>query len=198
MRTTGTAAKTSRPRVVTIEHWFDVICPFCYIAQDRNRILRAHGIRVVERALQIHPEIGPGGIPAGPRTGPTYDFLAHQAEAAGLPLNWSDRIPNSRPALAAYEWLAKTNPTTAHKFVTSVFTAYFANRQDIESLDLLLHLAARAGANPHPLHTALTTPPSTISTPHSTARASTPAAHTSTFSDPDSTAYASAPAARIS
>jgi hypothetical protein len=25
-------------------HWYDFICPFCYIAQDRNRILRDNGV----------------------------------------------------------------------------------------------------------------------------------------------------------
>ncbi|MCI2422534.1 nitroreductase family protein [Saccharopolyspora sp. K220] len=77
---------------VTAEHWFDFICPFCYVAQDRNQVLREHGIHVVEHALQIHPEIGPGGTQVGPRSGPTYEFLAREAEAAGLPLRWTDRI----------------------------------------------------------------------------------------------------------
>jgi hypothetical protein len=27
-------------------YWFDFICPFCYIAQDRNRILRKRGVTV--------------------------------------------------------------------------------------------------------------------------------------------------------
>lgn len=52
---------------------------------------------MVEHALQVHPEIGPGGTPAGPRSGMAYEFLAREAEAAGLPLRWTDRIPYSRP-----------------------------------------------------------------------------------------------------
>jgi predicted DsbA family dithiol-disulfide isomerase len=141
--------------VVTVEHWFDVICPYCYVAQDRNRILREHGIHVAEHALQIHPEIGPGGTPAGPRSGPSYEFLAREAEAAGLPLRWTDRIPYSRPALAAFEWLHKTSPEAGERFAAAVFAAYFADRLDIESDDLLVSLAEKAGGDANALRAAL-------------------------------------------
>jgi predicted DsbA family dithiol-disulfide isomerase len=145
----------SPSRVVTVEHWFDVICPYCYVAQDRNRILRERGIRVVEHALQIHPEIGPGGTPVGPRSGPAYEFLAREAEAAGLPLRWTDRIPYSRPALAAFEWLGKTNPEAGERFAAAVFAAYFADGLDIESEDLLVRLTEQAGGDANGLRAAL-------------------------------------------
>jgi predicted DsbA family dithiol-disulfide isomerase len=131
---------------VTVEHWFDFICPYCYVAQDRNRILREHGIQVVEHGLQIHPEIGPGGTPAGPRTGPTYEGLAREADAAGLPLNWTDRIPYSRPALAAFEWLNNADPAAGERFASAVFAAYFGDGKDIESAELLVALAGDAAA----------------------------------------------------
>jgi predicted DsbA family dithiol-disulfide isomerase len=140
---------------VTVDHWFDFICPFCYVGQDRNRILRAHGIEVVDHAMQIHPEIGPGGALAGPRVGPTYDFLAGEAEAAGLPLVWRDRIPFSRPALSAYVWLREVRPDAAEGFARRVFDAYFGHGEDIEPEGLLLQLATEAGAVPADLHAAL-------------------------------------------
>jgi predicted DsbA family dithiol-disulfide isomerase len=149
------AVTGSPSRVVTVEHWFDVICPYCYVAQDRNRILREHGIHVVEHALQIHPEIGPGGTPAAPRSGPAYEFLAHEAEVAGLPLRWTDRIPYSRPALAAFEWLEKIDPDAGERFAAAVFAAYFADGLDIESDDLLVSLAERAGGDANGLRAAL-------------------------------------------
>lgn len=142
-------------RVVTVEHWFDFICPYCYVAQDRNRILREHGIHVVEHALQIHPEIGPGGTPAGPRLGPAYEFLAREAEVAGLPLRWTDHIPYSRPALVAFEWLRKTRPEAGERFASAVFAAYFADGLDIESDDLLVTLAEEAGGDANGLRAAL-------------------------------------------
>ena len=140
---------------MVVEHWFDFVCPYCYVAQDRNRILRASGIEVVEHGLQIHPEIPPGGTPAGPRVGPSYDFLARQAGEAGLALNWSDRMPHTRPALAAFEWLNRTDPVVAERFATAVFTAYFADGLDIESVELLSTLAEAAGGDPAGLRAAL-------------------------------------------
>jgi predicted DsbA family dithiol-disulfide isomerase len=148
-------AAGSSSRVVTADHWFDFLCPFCYLAQDRNRILRERGIKVVEHPLQIHPEIGPGGEPAGPRQGPGYEYLAQEAETAGLPLHWSDRIPYSRPALAAFAWLRDTTPDAADRFAAAVFAAYFGDRRDIESEDLLVALADEAGGNGEDLRTAL-------------------------------------------
>ncbi|MFI2299702.1 DsbA family protein [Actinacidiphila glaucinigra] len=148
----------SPPRIATAEHWFDFVCPYCYVAQDRSRILREHGVHVVGHALQIHPGIGPGGVPAGPRTGPGYAFLAREAEAAGLPLRWTDRVACSRPALAAHEWLAATAPQAACRFAAAVFGANFADRLDIESRELLLSLAADSGGDADGLRAAWDSP----------------------------------------
>ncbi|MDX3094619.1 DsbA family protein [Streptomyces sp. ME01-24h] len=155
----ASAPETGSPlRTATAEHWFDFICPYCYVAQDRSRILREHGVRVVGHALQIHPEIGPGGIPAAPRTGPGYAFLAREAEAAGLQLRWTDRINYSLPALAAHEWLAATDQEAADRFAAAVFAANFADGLDIESRELLLSLAARAEADTEGLRAAWGSP----------------------------------------
>lgn len=40
---------------MSVEHWFDFVCPFCYVAQDRNRLLREHGIEVVSRVSEEVP-----------------------------------------------------------------------------------------------------------------------------------------------
>ena len=85
-------------------HWYDFICPFCYIAQHRNAIIRRPGLTLTELPYQPHPEIPAGGIPAGPRSGAMYTMLEHEAKKAGLPLRWPARLPNTRQALAAAEW----------------------------------------------------------------------------------------------
>jgi predicted DsbA family dithiol-disulfide isomerase len=157
MMSVASQAVTGSPsRVVTVEHWFDFLCPYCYLAQDRNRILREHGIRLIEHGMQIHPEIGPGGAAAGPRSGPAYEFLAREAEAAGLPMHWTDRIPYSRPGLAAFEWISENSPAAGERFATAVFAAYFAEGQDIESDDLLVRLAEEAGGDADGLRASLT------------------------------------------
>ncbi|WP_433162186.1 DsbA family oxidoreductase [Kribbella sp. CA-247076] len=139
---------------MVVEHWFDFVCPYCYVAQDRNRILRDGGLEVVEHGIRIHPEIRPGGKAAGPRVGPAYDFLTREAEAAGLPLRWPARLPYTRTALAAHAWLNSTRPKVAQRFAESVFTAHFAQGQDIESVNLLATLAEAAGGSGTRLRTA--------------------------------------------
>ena len=129
-------------------HWFDFICPFCYIAQDRNRILRNAAVSVIDLPMQIHPEIAPGGAPAPPRTGPMYDHLVEEARAAGLELNWSPRIPNSRFALAAAQAVRINEPEYHPAFNAAVFDAYFARGQDIEDWTVLAQCAEDVGVEP--------------------------------------------------
>jgi predicted DsbA family dithiol-disulfide isomerase len=119
---------TPRP----VLHWFDFICPFCYIAQDRNRILRDAGVPVIDLPMHIHPEIGPGGAAAPPRGGPMYEQLGAAAREAGLDLTWSHRIPYSRSALVAAETVRITQPQSHQAFTAAVFHAYFALAKDIE------------------------------------------------------------------
>ena len=38
------------PRAVL--HWYDFLCPFCYIGQSRNAVLLQHGVHLVELTFQ--------------------------------------------------------------------------------------------------------------------------------------------------
>src|SRR5215510_12005412 len=71
----------------TVLHWYDFLCPFCYVGQHRTAILVRHGLHVVGLPFQAHPDIPPGGIAAGPRNGPMYAMVEREAKEAGLPLN---------------------------------------------------------------------------------------------------------------
>jgi predicted DsbA family dithiol-disulfide isomerase len=135
---------TPRP----VLHWFDFTCPFCYIAQDRNRILCDAGVPVIDLGMQIHPEIGPGGAPAPPRGGPMYEQLAAAAREAGLDLTWSRRIPCSRSALVAAETVRITEPQSHPAFIAAVFHAYFALTEDIEDPAVIAGCAEDAGVDP--------------------------------------------------
>ena len=129
-------------------HWFDFICPFCYIAQDRNRILRDAAVSVIDLPMQIHPEIARGGAPAPPRTGPMYDHLVDEARAAGLELNWSPRVPYSRFALTAAQAVRINEPEHHPAFNAAVFDAYFARGQDIEDWTVIAECAEAVGVEP--------------------------------------------------
>src|SRR6266404_7711787 len=71
------------PSPRTVLHWFDFICPFCYLGQQRNQILSRHGLEIVHLPFQIHPDIPPEGVEAGPRDGPMYQALEREAAQTG-------------------------------------------------------------------------------------------------------------------
>src|SRR4051812_8608196 len=87
------------PRLVL--HWYDFLCPYCYIGQRRNDLLERNGLTVIQLPFQAHPEIPPGGVAVGPRLGETYERITREANELGLPLIWPPRLPNTRIALEA-------------------------------------------------------------------------------------------------
>ena len=139
----------------TVLHWYDFICPFCYVGQHRNAILIQHGLDVVELAFQAHPDIPPGGIPAGPRQGPMYAMLEREAKEAGLPLRWPLRIPNSRLALAAAEWSRRHQPAGFPQLNRELFEAHFALGENLEDLAVINRHARASAIDVAAMHAAL-------------------------------------------
>jgi predicted DsbA family dithiol-disulfide isomerase len=41
----------------SVLHWYDFLCPFCYVGQSRTAILRRYGLDVIELPFQAHPDI---------------------------------------------------------------------------------------------------------------------------------------------
>jgi predicted DsbA family dithiol-disulfide isomerase len=128
MSDTGDFSKQG-PR--TVLHWYDFLCPFCYIGQSRTAILIRSGLDVIELPFQAHPDIPPAGVPAGPRNGPMYSNLEHQAKKAGLALNWPPRLPDTRHALAAAEWVRRHQPDHFAPFHKDLFAAHFVLGEDL-------------------------------------------------------------------
>src|SRR5215813_11458940 len=121
----------------TILNWYDFICPFCFIGQQRNAILGRHGFDVVELPFQAHPDIPPGGISAGPRTGPMYAMLEREAKEAGLPLRWPRHLPNTRLSLAAAEWARRHHPHAFPQLHKDLFNAHFVLGEDLGNLSVI-------------------------------------------------------------
>jgi predicted DsbA family dithiol-disulfide isomerase len=136
-------------------HWYDFICPFCYIAQNRNAILTRHGLDVVELPFQPDPDIPPGGISAGPRNGPMYTMLEREAREAGLTLHWPQRLPNTRQALAAAEWARRYQPREFPNLHRALFEAHFSLAEDLEDQAVIDRHAVASGIDLAPLHAAL-------------------------------------------
>ena len=138
-----------------VVHWFDFICPFCYVSQDRGELVAARGLDVVDLPLRAHPEVPPAGVRIGPRRGPMYRHIEAEARAAGLVLNWPSRLPSSSVALGAAEWVRRIHPVISREFNRSLFEAHFVLNQDIGDEATVLRHAALLGLDPALLGAAL-------------------------------------------
>jgi predicted DsbA family dithiol-disulfide isomerase len=136
-------------------HWYDFVCPFCYVGQQRNDLLEGRGLDVVHLPFPIHPEIPPGGIEVGPRAGPMYATLEREAAQAGLPLTWPARLPNTRTALAAAEWVRERRPEVSGDFTRSLFAAHFALGEDLGDPAVIERHADEVGVDLDALRSAL-------------------------------------------
>jgi len=140
----------------TVLHWYDFICPFCYVGQLRNAILRSNGINVVELPFQAHADIPLGGIPAGrQRSGEMYAMLEREAKEAGLQLNWPQRLPNTRMALSAAEWTRQHRPSSFAQFHKELFEAHFVSNEDLEDPAIIEQHARGSGVDLPALHAGL-------------------------------------------
>jgi predicted DsbA family dithiol-disulfide isomerase len=140
----------------TVLHWYDFLCPFCYVGQSRNAILQRHGLEVIELPFQAHPEIPPAGIEAGPRKGPMYALLDREAREAGLQLNWPPHLPDTRTALAVAEWIRRHHLDVSKQLNKNLFAAHFANGEDLGDPAVIDCHASALGVDLDDLHAALT------------------------------------------
>ena len=117
--------------------------------------MERRGFDVVELPFQAHPDIPLGGIPAGPRTAPMYAMLEREAKAAGLPLHWPARLPNTQRALAAAEWARRHQPRAFRQFHKELFDAHFVLGEDVEDPAVVDRHASEAGIDLAALQAAL-------------------------------------------
>ena len=136
-------------------HWYDFVCPFCYVGQARTALLVEAGLEVISLPFVAHPDIPAGGILVGPRHGPMYPMLEQQAAAAGLELHWPARIPKGRKALAAAEWVRRNQPSAFAEVHHKLFEAHFALGEDIDNQAVIDRHGANADVDLGALHTAL-------------------------------------------
>jgi predicted DsbA family dithiol-disulfide isomerase len=139
----------------TVLHWYDFLCPFCYVGQHRTAILARHGLQVVELPFQAHPDIPPGGRAVGPRSGAMYEMLEREAKAAGLALHWPARLPDTRRALGVAEWTRRHAPAAFSPLQKQLFEAHFALGEDLGDPELIDRYAKASGVDLAALHGAL-------------------------------------------
>jgi predicted DsbA family dithiol-disulfide isomerase len=136
----------------TVIHWYDFLCPFCYVGQNRTAVLAQHGLDVIELPFQAHPDIPAAGIPAGPRNGLMYMHLEWEAKEAGLSLNWPPHLPNTRRALAAADWVRRHQPESFPQFHKDLFAAHFVLGEDLGNPAVIDRHAADLAINVDAMH----------------------------------------------
>ncbi|OQP42779.1 hypothetical protein A4H97_11485 [Niastella yeongjuensis] len=134
MSNINTALDDKKPTYDSIAwHWYDLTCPFCYVSNSRNKILKENGFNLIALPFQAHPEVPADGMHMGQRTGPMYELLEKEARESNLPLNWPARLPNSRYALALAEQVRRNKPHLFADVKDRLYAAHFALNEDLGS-----------------------------------------------------------------
>lgn len=136
-------------------HWYDFLCPYSYIGQQRTAILVQRGLTVVQLPFQSYPDIPAEGLRVGARSGPMYIELAREAKESGMGLNWSTHFPNTRGALAAAEWVRRHQPGAFARFQKRIFEAHFVLEENIGDPAVIDRHAAELGIDIERWHSAL-------------------------------------------
>lgn len=138
--------------------WSDYLCPWCYLALDREALLDDLGVDVVIRPYELHPEIPSGGTPLheGGRTAAVFDRVGAECESVGLPFRRPARSPNTRDVLAAAEHVRLSAPEAFPSLHRSLFRAHFAEGRDLGDPGVVDELVRAAGAEPGRDHAAVT------------------------------------------
>lgn len=128
--------------------WSDYLCPWCYVGQDRARVLEARGATVVHLPFELHPEIPASGHRVRPdgRLSATFDRIEAECAKVGMVFRRPTRTPNTRRALETAEWVRRHHPDAFASLHASLFHAQFATGEAIDDPRVLDRLVAEAGA----------------------------------------------------
>ncbi|MEZ5176976.1 MAG: DsbA family protein [Acidimicrobiales bacterium] len=128
--------------------WSDYLCPWCYVGQDRAKLLEERGVTVVHLPYELHPEIPAEGRRVRPdgRLEATFDRIEAACAEAGMPFRRPERMPNTRRALEPAEGVRRRHPDSFASLHAALFHAQFATGEPIDDPDVLDRLVAEAGA----------------------------------------------------
>jgi predicted DsbA family dithiol-disulfide isomerase len=143
----GSVALNLNPDPYRAWCWYDFLCPFSYVGQDRTAILMARGFEVLQLPFQAHTDIPAEGIRVGPRRGPMYDTVERECAEAALPLRWPSHVPDVKTALAAAEWVRRHQPEVFLQLHKSLFSAHFALGEDIGNLQVIEDYLSQSGVD---------------------------------------------------
>lgn len=155
--------------VLSIEVFFDFICPWCLIGQ-RHLQVALEQLREELPTLQVSQHWrGVQLLPDMPRTGQPFEAFYRKrlgseaavrqrqaqvrgaAEAAGVSIDFSriSRMPNTADAHRLLQRAASLgNVQLTETLLAELFAAYFQNGKDLGDPVTLLHIAKACGLNP--------------------------------------------------
>jgi predicted DsbA family dithiol-disulfide isomerase len=128
--------------------WSDYLCPWCYVGQDRSAQMERLGLEVVHRPYELHPEIPAAGRRIRPdgALAPTFARIAAECAPLGMPFSAPTRMPNTRLALEAAEWVRVHHPDAFDAVHAGLFRAQFAEGRAIDDPEVVAAIVDEAGA----------------------------------------------------
>lgn len=153
MRQVNPGHRLSDPK--RIRHWYDFVCPYSYVVQGRNAVLRRLGLRPEVLPYSVHTETRPSDVFGRVLDSPMHRLLEQAARDGGLTLRWPTRMPNSRDALRVAEWVRQYQPDLFELLCQLVFAAHFALGEDIGDRDVIYSYADQTGVDVASLRTAM-------------------------------------------
>ncbi len=142
----GVTKDDARP--VSVVVYSDYVCPWCYVgAPVIDRLAAERPTSVDWRPFFLRPDTPPEGMRLSAdmqaRIGPTHERLRAMAADAGLPMVFSDFIPNTRRALEATEYARVHGRLEA--FHRAVAHAYYGEGLDVNDWAVLGSAATEVG-----------------------------------------------------
>lgn len=130
----------------------DYICPFCYIGFHRiEKLKEQFDLDVEWRPFELHPETPKEGVLVNELffSGEYLEMVTANvkrlADEAGITINFSGKLPNSRLSLYISEFMREKGKFD--EFHELIFEKYWKEGKDIGDLSLLLDLAKSIGSN---------------------------------------------------
>lgn len=126
----------------------DYVCPWCYVGQGVvTTLIEEHDAEVEWRPFYLRPDTPPEGmeLPDHVKThmAQTNARLKQMANAAGLEMVFSTRIPNTRLAHEATEYAREKGKQ--FEFHHAVFEKFYARGENISQWEILSDAARQVG-----------------------------------------------------
>ncbi len=132
---------------MTIKLFSDIICPFCYIAEETiiPYLKARYGVDFLYLGMELHPQTPPGGVHIDdPRYAPFKAYVEKFAAAFNLPdVRMPEKTYNTRKALLMAEYARDAGRLP--EFWQALLHAYWKEQINLEDETVLAQVATLCG-----------------------------------------------------